>query len=74
MSLAETAARDARIVTLQARLLDYTGHVTPGLPRAEALALVEEINALRVANGWRPLNMEGRWRRQKSPRKSSPRT
>ena len=58
-----TAQRDARIVQAQAELLDHTGHVHRGLPRQRALALVAEVNELRAANGWKPLDMTGRWRR-----------
>lgn len=63
MSLSDTSARDASIVGLQAELLDHSGHVNRGLTRERARALVEEINALRTANGWKPLDMTGRWRR-----------
>lgn len=55
-----------RIVVAQAELLDYTGHVNRGLPRVAARRLVEEINSLRATVGWPPLNMTGRWRREKS--------
>jgi hypothetical protein len=54
------AARDARIVNLQTELLDHSGHVNPGLTPARRAELVAEIDALRAANGWRPLDMTGR--------------
>jgi hypothetical protein len=60
--LAVIAARDAAIIRLQTELLDHSGHVWPGLPPSRARALVTEINALRRAQGWRPLDMHGRRR------------
>ena len=55
-----TAARDARIITAQSALLDYSGHVRPEIGPAWRQGLVREINALRAANGWEPLDMRGR--------------
>lgn len=63
-ALREIAKRDAAIITLQSRLLDHTGHVTRGLARTDARNLLGEINALRAANGWKPLDMAGRWQRR----------
>jgi hypothetical protein len=55
-----TAQRDARIITAQAELLDYTGHVRTELTPYRVRRLVHEINVLRIANGWKTLNMNGR--------------
>lgn len=66
MSIAELASRDASIITLQARLLDYSGHVTRGLGHEERRTLLGEINALRAQNGWQPLDMSRRTRRAAS--------
>jgi hypothetical protein len=63
MSITATASRDARIITAQAQLLDYSGHITRGLPIAERSALLVEIDELRAANGWAPLDMAHRSRR-----------
>ena len=60
MSLNETAKRDARIVTLETELLDHSGHVRPEITTAQRRRLAREINVLRAANGWAPLNMLGR--------------
>jgi len=57
------AERDARIVQLQARLFAHDGYVTRGLSRDDARCLLDEINSLRVMNGWRTLSLDGRWRR-----------
>lgn len=46
------ARRDARIVHLQARLLDHTGHIHRGMSRLDASCLLDEINSLREMNGW----------------------
>ena len=53
---------DAQIIRLQGQLLDHTGHVRADLARAEAQELVAEINRLHAENGWKPLDMAGRWR------------
>ena len=60
MSLHEIAQRDARIITLQAELLDHSGHVWPELTAGRRRNLVSEINALRAANHFKPLDMRGR--------------
>jgi hypothetical protein len=39
-TLADCAARDAEIVTLQARVFDHSGHPTAGLERADAERMV----------------------------------
>ena len=54
---------DHRIIRLQARLLDHTGHVTRGMSRDDARINLDEINRLRALNGWKLLDMTGRWRR-----------
>lgn len=60
------AARDAMIIGWQNQLFDHTGYVRRGLSRDDARILVSEINALRERNGWKPLDMTGRWRRRAS--------
>lgn len=55
------AARDARIVQLQAQVFDHTGHVRRGMSRARAWSFIAEINYLRERNGWKTLDMSGRW-------------
>jgi chromosome segregation ATPase len=62
--LEELGREDARLITLQGELLDYSGHVTRGLPRGRALELLEEIQGIRRNRGWRALDMAGRWRRR----------
>lgn len=52
-----------RITTAQNELLDYTGHVNKGLPRARARELATTINDLRASIGWKTLDMGGRWGR-----------
>lgn len=52
-----------RIALAQVELLDHTGHVIRGLPRKRAKSLVARINEDRLAVGWKPLDMQGRWRR-----------
>jgi chromosome segregation ATPase len=59
-SLSERAYRDARIITLQGRLFDHSGHVTRGLSRDAKRALFDEINYLREANGFASLALPGR--------------
>lgn len=61
MTIKEYAARDARIVTLQAQLFDHTGHVRKGQSRDDVKSLIDQINFLRERNGWPPLDMAGRW-------------
>jgi hypothetical protein len=56
----EICRRDARMISLQSELLDHSGHVWPGLPQARRRALVSEINQIRAANGFAPLNMRDR--------------
>lgn len=58
-----STGRITRIVQAQSELLDHSGHVHRGLPRSKAVALIAEINDLRVKCGWPPLDMRGRWRR-----------
>lgn len=60
-SFEETCRRDARIVCLQNDLLDHSGHVRRGLGHDEARRLIDDINGLRQANGWKHLDMSGRW-------------
>lgn len=55
-----TAGRDAKMIALQAELLDHTGHVRSGMAAGSARRLVWQINALRAANGWTPFSMGGR--------------
>jgi hypothetical protein len=57
------AKRDARIITLQARLLAHDGYVTRGLSRDDARCLLDEINSLRTMQGWKELSLASRWRR-----------
>jgi hypothetical protein len=59
----ESAYRDARIITLQAQLLDHTGHVRRGMSRDAVRSTLDEINRMRELNGWKPLDMRGRYRR-----------
>jgi hypothetical protein len=59
----ESAYRDARIITLQAQLLDHTGHVWHGMSRDAVRFTLDEINRMRELNGWKPLDMRGRYRR-----------
>ncbi len=54
------SARDAQIVTLQCELLDHAGHVRAHLPPQREAELVDQINQLRTANGWPPLDMRER--------------
>jgi hypothetical protein len=56
----EICKRDARMISLQAELLDHSGHVWPNLPQARRRALVSEINQLRGANGFALLDMRNR--------------
>jgi hypothetical protein len=60
VAIEQLGARDAAIVTLQARLLDHTGHVRGDLPPGDVDRIVGRINALRRANNWPDLNMAGR--------------
>jgi hypothetical protein len=55
---------DAELITLQSELLDHTGHVTRGLPRAEADRLIRRINEVRSQLEWPPIDMTGRWSRR----------
>lgn len=64
MTFEESTTCITRIANLQSTLLDHTGHVYRGTPRAEARSLVAEINSLRERVGWRPLDMTGRWHRR----------
>jgi hypothetical protein len=59
------AARDTRIIRMQAQLLDHSGHVTRGLSRDDARILLDEVNFLRERNGWQPLDMTGRRQRRR---------
>lgn len=54
------AQRDARIVCAESDLLDHSGHVRSGLTARARQDLVREIQVLRAANGWGPLNLAGR--------------
>jgi hypothetical protein len=56
MTMEAAAQRDARICTLQARLLDHTGHIHRGMSRDDARCLTDEINSLRAMNGWKELH------------------
>jgi hypothetical protein len=60
MSLHEIAKRDAAMITLQDQLLDHSGHVRPELSTGERRELVREINKIRAANNFKPLDMRGR--------------
>lgn len=53
------------LVTYQAKLLDHSGHVTRGLSRDDARIYLDEIQRLREKLGWPPLDMTGRWKRQR---------
>jgi hypothetical protein len=66
MTFAESTSAITRIGRLQAQLLDHTGHVTPGLSRDGARIALDEIQRLRALVGWCPLDMTGRWRRQRA--------
>jgi hypothetical protein len=59
------AARDTRIIRMQAQLLDHSGHVTRGLSRDDTRILLDEVNFLRERNGWQPLDMTGRRQRRR---------
>jgi hypothetical protein len=59
----QSTAAITRIANAQTELLDYTGHVNRGLPRAQARELILEIGRLRALVGWKSLDMTGRWRR-----------
>lgn len=64
------AQRDASITATQAQLLDHSGHVRRGLSRDDARMLLDYVNWLRERNGWKSLDMTGRWqraRRRRSP-------
>lgn len=54
------AGNDALIVALQNELLDHAGQVHGYLSRGHVRRLVRNINRLRAANGWQPLNLAGR--------------
>jgi hypothetical protein len=51
-----------KVVQLQNELLDDTGHVRRGMASKRVLDLIDEIDKLRAAVGWKPLDVEGRLR------------
>lgn len=51
-----------KVVQLQNELLDDNGHVRRGIPSKRVLEMIDEIDKLRAAVRWKPLDMEGRLR------------
>jgi len=63
MTFDESTNAITRIARLQVQLLDHTGHVNRGMSRDDRRITLNEIQRLRAAVGWKPLDMTGRTRR-----------
>jgi hypothetical protein len=51
-----------RVRWLEQKLFDGDGHVRRQVKRAQAGAIVAELNRLRATLGWLEIDLEGRWR------------
>jgi hypothetical protein len=65
MTFEETSSVITRIARMQNGLLDHTGHVQRGQSRDDVRITLDEIQRLRARVGWKPLDMTGRWRRDR---------
>jgi hypothetical protein len=65
MTFEEISSIITRIATLQNGLLDHSGHVRRGQSRGDVRVTLDEIQRLRARVDWKPLDMTGRWRRDR---------